>query len=91
MLRSPWLHYPLALFFSLCIVALAQLPPDQVAAMGCRNRGLWAIGVALAGGVASLACVFLALVERVKGRSSGRLVLFAILYMVPMLLVLLFA
>ena len=91
MLRSPWLHYPLALFFSLCIVALAQLPPDQVAAMGCRNRGLWAIGVALAGGAAGLACVVLALLDRLKGRRSGRLILFVLAHMAPLLLVLAFA
>ena len=91
MLRSPWLHYPLASGLSLFILALAKLPPELVAAMGCRNRGLWAIGVALAGGALSLVCVLLALIDRRKGRRSGRLILFALAHMVPLLLVLVFA
>lgn len=91
MLRSPWLHYLLASGLSLFIVALAKLPPDLVAAMGCRNRGLWAVGVALAGGAMSLACALLTVLDRLQGRPSGRLVLFALMYMVPLLLILVFA
>lgn len=90
-MKSLWIHVAVAAVFSILIVVLAILPQDMVIAMGCRNRGLLAGGIALVSGICSLVWASFAMVERIRGRGSKRQILFSVAYALPLVLVLWFA
>ena len=75
--------------FPLCLVALAVLPTDIVAAVGCRNRGLWAIFIGFSSGLLGLISAFTAIIFRLRGAlRSERWALSAALFTLPVILLL---
>lgn len=91
LIQSPRFNLILATLFSLMIVTLALLPPDLVVTLGCRNRGLWAVVVALTSGICSLVWASLAVAGRIRGQATGKMLFLSIAYVLPLLLVLWFA
>jgi hypothetical protein len=76
----------------LCIVALAALPADIVAAMGCQNRGLWAVFMALSSGLLGVVSALAAIIFRLRGTlGSERWALSAALFTIPVILLLFLA
>lgn len=72
-----------ALFF------LIALTPVEV--LGCRNRGLLAFLVALASGMAALACVVTALKGRLRGDDSERWIISTLILTIPVVALIILA
>jgi len=71
-----------ALFF------LVVITPIDI--LGCRNRGLLAAGIALAGGLLAIAAMVQALIGKIRGRSDTAWpVVCALLYAIPALYIVL--
>lgn len=81
----------LPILLSLAVIVLAFLSPEMVAAMGCSNRGLLALGIALLSGLCGICAGGMAVMRRIGGKESGGLILAAALYTLPILLVLTYA
>ena len=68
------------------------MPSDVVAVTGCRNRGLWAVVIALSSGLLGIAASFTAIIFRLRGKlGSERWILSAALFAVPVALLLVLA
>jgi hypothetical protein len=88
------IHYHILwpLLFTFSILTLAFMPTDVVAAIGCRNRGLWAVLFALSSGLLGIVAAFKAIIFRLRGKpGSEHWMLSASLFAVPVVLLLILA
>ena len=66
-MKAAFHHVFWPVLLALCLVALAVLPADVVAAMGFRNRGLWAVFIALSSGLLGVMSALAAIIYRLRG------------------------
>lgn len=85
-------HLTAAFLLTAAILGLAWLPAELVAALGCRNRGLWAAAIALCSGLAGVVMAIFALAGKLRGKKdTGRLIACSLAYSLPLVLILWFA
>lgn len=86
----PFTRYlALPILFTVAILVIAYLPPELVSAIGCRNRGLWAVTIALTSGVLGITSAGAAIVGKARGGRTGWLMISALVYALPLVVVLL--
>jgi uncharacterized membrane protein YjfL (UPF0719 family) len=75
----------------LVTAAFLMVVATPVELLGCRNRGLLAVGIALAGGLAGLACAAKGLVDKIRNNpDSGRWMISTLILALPVFYIVLF-
>jgi branched-subunit amino acid ABC-type transport system permease component len=72
-------------------LAFFMVAATPVELLGCRTRGLIAVGIALAGALTGLACAVKGLIDRVKGKpASGWWIISTLILALPAFYIVLF-